>query len=100
MQRAHDILVLPLDATNDSLGIDANGRFGGAHISILIPVNLKVIAEDARFRAAFNLDDTAFLDNEFDWRQQPAEVMHCKIDHELAVGAALDGCHIELAGRK
>ena len=45
-------------------------------------------------------DDAAVLDGELDRRQQSAEVMHGEVDYELAVGAALDGRHIELAGRE
>ena len=81
MQRAHDILIFALDAANDRLGVDADGRLRWAHIGILIAVDLEIVAEDTRFRAAFNLDDTAILDGEFDRRQQSTEVMHCKVDH-------------------
>src|SRR5262249_26435285 len=100
MQRAHDILVFALDAANDRLGVDADGRLRRTHISILITVDLEIVAEDTLFRAAFDLDDAAFLDRELDPCQYSTERVHSKVDHELSVGAALDGRHIELTGRK
>src|SRR5262245_50043392 len=84
MQSPHDILVFALDAAHDRLGVDANRRLGRAHIGILIAIDLEIIAQNARFCAALNLNDAAPLNGELNWGQQSAEVMHGEVDNKLA----------------
>ena len=56
--------------------------------------------QDARFGTAVDVGHTAVLHRELDRGEQPADVMHGEIDHQLAVGGAFDRRDVELPGRE